>query len=269
MSLKHLLVHVDSSELTKGRLELAATLAVRHGARMTGLFAESDTIGVGLVGRRSPDEAAAKRARDLFARMADGAGVQADWWALGKVELGELLALTAACCRYADLSIFSQHDPGRSRVPANLIEHVLLESGRPLLAVPIVGRPPDVGRRVVVAWTASRESARALNDAIPLLQGADSVIVIALRRPGDGPSSMPPVDIVAHLVAHGIQARYERIVLDPQGVGASATLLNASFENQADLIVAGIPGQGFPLPHAGSMARELLESMTTPLLLVH
>jgi nucleotide-binding universal stress UspA family protein len=258
MSLKHLLVHVDSSELTKGRLELAATLAVRHGARMTGLFAESDTIGVGLVGRRSPDdfEAAAKRARDLFARMADGAGVQADWWALGKVELGELLALTAACCRYADLSIFSQHDPGRSRVPANLIEHVLLESGRPLLAVPIVGRPPDVGRRVVVAWTASRE-------------GADSVIVIALRRPGDGPSSMPPVDIVAHLVAHGIQARYERIVLDPQGVGASATLLNASFENQADLIVAGIPGQGFPLPHAGSMARELLESMTTPLLLVH
>ena len=38
MSYKHLLVHLDTSRRAPERLDLAATLAKRFGARLTGLF---------------------------------------------------------------------------------------------------------------------------------------------------------------------------------------------------------------------------------------
>ncbi len=270
MSLRHLLVHADSTEGAHQRLDLAVTVARRFGARLTGLFAEVDSLGSSLVGRRSPQQLqeAAAKARDAFARRAGAAGVDAEWWHLGSAGHAELVALTAACCRYADLAIFGQHDPEESRAPADMVEHVLLDSGRPLVVVPSTGRHADMGRRVVVGWNATREAARALNDAIPFMQGAEFVGILALQQPSPAETSlrMPPADVVAHLAHHGIKAAYERVVEDEQGVGATDALLNYAFESQADLTVAGAHGHAFPLRHAGAAGRELLRSMVTPVL---
>ena len=41
--------------------------------------------------------------------------------------------------------------------------------------VPYIGSYTHVGRRVLVAWDSSREAVRALNDALPLIHGADEV----------------------------------------------------------------------------------------------
>ena len=57
-----------------------------------------------------------------------------------------------------------------------------MTSGRPVLAVPFAGEFPTVGERVLVAWNASREAARALNDALPLLIGAKQVTVLAINH---------------------------------------------------------------------------------------
>jgi len=46
---------------------------------------------------------------------------------------------------------------------------VSLASGRPVLIVPYAGHFDHVGRRVLIAWNATREDARALSDALPLL----------------------------------------------------------------------------------------------------
>ena len=67
MTLKHILVHLDASARTEERLALAVTLARRHGARLTGLFSESGSLGPGIVGQRDPaalsaDVAAARTA---------------------------------------------------------------------------------------------------------------------------------------------------------------------------------------------------------------
>ncbi|HTP51887.1 MAG TPA: universal stress protein [Anaeromyxobacteraceae bacterium] len=271
MSPKHLLVHVDSSNEVEERLNLAVAIARRFGARLTGLFAEADTVGASLVGRRSPGrlEEAAAAARETFSSKVAAAGVDSEWWPLAGAGYADLVNLTAACCRYVDLAIFGQHDPERSRLPADLVEQVLLECGRPLLVVPSVGHHPDVGKRVAVGWNSSRESARAVGDGLPLLAGAEFVGVLAFQQPSasEAPLAMPPANIVAHLALHGIAASYQRVEQDDSGIGVVDSLLNYAFSSQADLIIVGARAEGFPVRHLSATTREFLRVMVSPLLL--
>ncbi len=272
MALKHLLVHVDLSPRASERLGLAVALASRHGARLTGLFAESEWLGPSIVARRSPEQIARamEEARSAFEERTRGAGLATDWWHLDRGEYSHLISWTVVCCRYADLALFGQQEEAGRRVPEDMIEQVLHSSGRPVLVVPAVAHHPIVGRRVLVAWTGSRESARALNDAIPLMRGAENVTVLSLQQPGPGlaAGSVPPVDVAAHLAAHGIDAEYQRIVTEETDV--VDTVLNRAFEAGADLtVMGGYEQYGFPFLQRSSNTRSILRSMTTPVFLSH
>ncbi len=267
MGLKHLLVHVDASPRAAERIALAAAIARRSGARITGLFAESGAFGPGIAdlrdrARLADDEAAARSTFDGHT-----AGLPTDWWSVGGGDWAHVVGWTVVCCRYANLAIFGQHPEEGARLPADAIEQALDDAGRPLLVVPSVGKYPDVGRRVLVAWTGSRESARAVGDAMPFLVGAQEVEVLSIQRSGSGESgSLPHLDIVAHLAAHGVKARYERLVLDEMRVVDH--VLNRAADSGADLTVLGAHVQrSFPyLPRSGT-TQDILRSMTTPVLL--
>ena len=77
----------------------------------------------------------------------------------------------------ADLVVLSQRDPQETDgAPRHFIERLLVGSGTPLLFVPhadtlplLADGAPRCGQCVLVAWSAARESARALRDALPLL----------------------------------------------------------------------------------------------------
>jgi nucleotide-binding universal stress UspA family protein len=269
MSLKHLLVHLDVSPRASERLDLAITVARRHGARLTGLFAESGQAGPGIADKREPTTLAADeaRARTAFEEKTRAAGLATDWWRVPGTDFSEVVGWTVVCCRYADLAFFGQHQEDGERTPGEMIEAVLHESGRPLVVVPGVGRYPDIGSRVLVAWTGSRESARALNDAMPFLVGATDVEVLSLQRPGTGvEGSVPPVDVVAHLAAHGVKARYERLVLDEMKVVDH--VLNRASDRAADLtVIGGYTHRGFPYLQRSSTTHDILRTMTTPVLL--
>jgi len=271
MSLKHLLVHLDSTERSAERLHLAVRLARRFEARLTGLFAETASLGPSVVARRSPQnmQKAMQEVREQFDSESRAAQVPTDFWQVEHGEYAEVVGWTIVCCRYVDLSIFGQFDPEhQAPFPHDLIEQVLLHSGRPVLVVPYVGSYEDIGRRVVVAWTGSREAARALNDAIPLMRGAQEVHVVALQHATGGSNAVPapPVDIAVHLRAHGIEAQYERIIVDE--IGAVDNVLNRASEAAADLTVVGGYGHyGFPFLHRHSTTRDILRTMTTPVLL--
>ena len=272
MALKHLLVHMDSSGRTPERLELAVALARKHGAQLNGLYAESGQLGPALVARRNPVrmKEAMDAARAAFDAKADEAGVAKEWWQIEAGDYATVINWTVVCCRYVDLAIFGQHEEGEERTPEDLLEQVLLYAGRPMLVVPGAGHYADVGRRVLVVWTGSRESARALNDAIPLLQGADEVAVLAFQQPSVGSSGgpVPAVDVAAHLRAHGVKSRYERQILDELGV--VDTVLNYAADWNADLtVIGGYQHQGFPFFQRSTTVRDLLRSMTTPVLLSH
>ncbi len=272
MSLKHLLVHVDAGPRSAERVALAVTMARRFGARLTGLFAESRQLGASVVARRSPQNLAkaAADARAMFEQRAGAAGLASDFWQVAAGDYDEIVGWTVVSCRYADLAIFGQHDPDEEeRVPADVIERVIFESGRPVLVVPSVGTYADVGRRVLVAWTGSRESARALNDALPLMEAAQEVRVISFQEASTGSgAARPPVNVVEHLRAHGISPTYEQVTVDEMGV--LDPLLNRAADSGADLTVIGAyPPGGFPAMQRSRTTRDILRTMTTPVLLSH
>jgi nucleotide-binding universal stress UspA family protein len=121
---------------------------------------------------------------------------------------------------------------------------------------------------VVVGWTGSRATARALHDALPLLERAEHVTVLSLQLPARDESGVefPSLDVAAHLRTHQVDASYERVILGE--VGVADHLLNRAADLDADLIVVGAPA-----PHAlgrlsgDDTAVALVRATTTPVLL--
>ncbi len=270
MELKDLLVHLDSGARAAERLGLAVALARRHGARLTGLFAESAALGSSLLGRRDPENVA-RAAADALARFevaCAAAGVASRSWHVEGAEDADLVASVVVCCRRVDLAILGQQHGDGAPLPEGLVERVIAGAGRPVLVVPSIGSYADAGRRVLVAWTGSREAARALHDALPLLERADRVTVLSLQLPSEstGRGGLPPVDVVDHLRAHGVEASYDRWVVGD--LAAVDAVLNRASDDGADLAVIGAYGLlGGPMRKPPETTRAILATMTTPVLL--
>jgi nucleotide-binding universal stress UspA family protein len=270
MDLKDLLVHLDSGSRAVERLRLSIALARRHGARLTGLFAESPTLGASIVGRRDPENVtrAAAESRARFEAACAGAGVPSRFWQVGGEDHATVIGAVVVLCRRVDLAVFGQQHGDGAPVPEGLVERVIAGCGRPVLVVPSVGSYPETGRRVLVAWSGSRESARALHDALPVLERAESVAVLSLQLPAAAipETALPPIDLVDHLGVHGVTATYERCVIGE--VAAVDAVLNRASDEGADLAVIGAYGLGGgALLERRGTTQAILETMTTPVLL--
>lgn len=268
MALKNLMVHLDQSERTAARLELAVALARRDQARLVGVFGQrAEARHVGVVATWPPEEytaaAAATRAR-FEAATAGLAG--AVWHDVNRGGDAELLRQITDLARYSDLMVLGQHDEQtRSLVPAELPDEVLVDSGRPILVVPYAGEFREVGRRPLIAWNNSREAAHALNDALPLIEGCEEAILLSLdTRYEEAKASC--AEVARHLACHGVAARSE--VLMVEDVGVMDMLLNRVTDHAADLLVMGAHGQiGFPFVSRGGGTRHILRQMTVPVLM--
>jgi len=146
----------------------------------------------------------------------------------------------------------------------------VIASGRPVLVVPYAGTFEAVGKRILIAWDGTREANRALNDALPLLEGAEAVTVMFVgANERELEQHRPALErIVGHLRRHGINATLEETLR--AGLPISDILLSRAADFAADLIVTG----GYhhsQLREAliGGVSRELLEHMTVPVLMSH
>ncbi|MBI5164859.1 MAG: universal stress protein [Magnetospirillum sp.] len=271
MSFKDILVHCDGGERDALRIGMAAGVAKRFGARLTGLFGRVEHHSPAMVARRASDAflAATAASEQVFAALAAAAGIRGRWWSLSHGETGHVLSETAAAARFADLVVVGQHHEGKD-APEDLIETLILEAGRPVLIVPSVGDYPTIGSNVLLAWNAGREAARALHDAMPFLESAAQVDVLTIRGTRTAPASdgqLPPLSIHDYLSAHGI--RVNREVLAGDDIGVMDLILSRAFDQGADLLVMGAHG-GYQLPFfKGAGTRHILRHMTLPVLMSH
>jgi nucleotide-binding universal stress UspA family protein len=279
VALKDILVQFDAGEASASRLDIAAELAARHGAHLVGLHvadatvpfvAAADASGAGLAlvydTLRTQALETAARVEAVFRERVRRDGLAGEWRMVEGIR-SEVATLHA---RYADLAVLGQYDPNGPDFGAGVVGAVLFGAGRPVLVVPYAGRFSAVGRRVLVAWNASREAARAVNDALPILEGAEAVTVLAVnpRRGIGGHGEEPAADIALHLARHGVTATTEQ--RSTPEVGDAEALLNAAAEKGADLLVMGGYGHSRLREMAlGGVTRTVLRSMTVPVLLSH
>jgi len=267
MPLKNLMVHLDQTERTAARLDLAVKLARNNGARLLGVFgqkAPAQQVGVVATWPSAAYVEARDASRARFEEATAGlAG--AEWHDINRGSEAEVLRQVVNIARYADLVILGQHDERAAVTPEDLVLEVILDSGRPVLVVPYAGDFADVGRHPLIAWNDAREAAHALNDALPLIDGCTEAIVLSFatrREEGDASCA----GVIRHLAAHGTKARAEVMLV--QDFGIMDMLLNRVTDRGADLLVMGAHGHiGFPFVSRGAGTRYILRHMTVPVLM--
>jgi len=281
MSYKDLLVVLDSDASARERIEIAAALAERFAAHLVGLYPlpmpeaprhfgyyDPALLNPFFEELRARARDAADKTREVFEHIASLHGVSAEWREIPEGADAD----PAVHARYADLAILGQLDPdsGEPDMIRPRPEQVTLASGRPILVVPYAGNFPNLGRRVVIGWNASREAARAVNDAMPLLTAAEIVSILTID-PREGPRAhgeLPGADISLHLARHGVKAEIERAVSPDLPVGEA--LLSRAADLGADLLVMGAYGHSRARELLlGGATRSLLRSMTLPVLMSH
>ncbi|RAU21542.1 universal stress protein [Paramagnetospirillum kuznetsovii] len=275
MAFKDILVHMDSTVQAGSRLDLALALAKRYQAhlialnvrdrtlvptRLTAQFgAEMDAI------LARGDAEAASAAKAMVEARAEAAQTSVEW----RDVAGDLMDTVALHARYCDLVVVGQTVPDNADGRA-LPDSLVVAVGRPMLVVPHAGQFPSIGRRVLVAWNASREATRAVHDALPFLREAELVHVIAVNPEHGmaGHGDIPGADICQHLSRHGVKAVCEHIRSDD--IAAGAMLLNRVADEDCDMIVMGGYGRSRLREMVlGGATRHLLEHMTVPILMSH
>ena len=273
MGLKNILVHVTDTAQSKLRLETALALCVAHDAHLTGLGVRVVPVmppySVGAVPSlvQGPFEAQ-QNASIVAARKAfEDAASRAGWTdRSGWLEReGNVTDVVGQHARYVDLTVTGQDSPEREPFEISTID-LVLRSGRPVLVAPYNAAYAPIGKRITVAWNGSREAARAVSDAMPLLTAADSVDVVTIAA--DSPRDVPGADIATHLAQHGVAVELK--LLADAGDDSGAALLAHVAESGADMVVMGAYGRTRLSEWIfGGVTRHVLQEMTVPVLMSH
>lgn len=285
MTYKTLLVAVTDSSHRRSVLDSASTLADAFDAHVTGIdvfepqYQNSTTIAAeypawnDLGQMRHELEAAQARAEERkreFTAMMNSSGLRRSEWRFVAGDPLETLALNA---RYADLVITGQIDPDdpASGTNPDLPARLAMASGRPVLVIPYAGTFPTIGENILVAWNASREATRAVQEALPLLQRAKKVRIVVFQEGRATPTAHgeePGADIALYLARHGVNAETSRLPAGDIAVGDA--LLSLITDTGADLLCMGAYGHSRLREIAlGGVTYDILRHMTAPVLLAH
>jgi nucleotide-binding universal stress UspA family protein len=286
VAFKDLLVYLDQSDSALARLRPAADLASRHASRLTALFvrepseAQSElhrAAELGLVtaadldrldaGTRETIDAMAERLRLAFEALVHEHAFPYEWRPVN----GPASSVVHQHARLADLCIVGWRQTSGGAPAENTIsEQLLFDTGRPVLFIPTAGSFTTLGRHIVVAWDSSWPAARAVHDALPLIERAERTTVITINPAVMERHGAPPVaQLVEHLRRHN--AKVDAFALSDVPAAAIADTLQAEAGVRgADVIVAGAFGHPKLWETLlGGVTRNLLDRMRLPVLMSH
>jgi nucleotide-binding universal stress UspA family protein len=158
---------------------------------------------------------------------------------------------------------------GAPQEPEHLVESVLFGSGRHLFLVPNRRPTKTAFKRIMLAWNGSRESARALAEALPYLHNAaEAAVVVVDDEPPLEARAILGSDAVKHLKHHAVNADLHRVRMRDNDVGM--TLIAEARRLKADLIVMGAYGHSRVREWLlGGATYTLLHKAPIPLLIAH
>lgn len=259
MAYKDIVVYLDPTSDTDDRLKLAISMAHTHGARLIGVDACSQAAFDG------PWRDRATGLQDQFDEAVRRDGISGEF----HTETGSRNGDFHPYAHYADLIIASQPlFEARDLVAQAIPEDILLTAGVPMLLLPYKWQYQPIGKKVVIAWNASREATRAVHDAMPILRAAEGVTIFTFSSLKNSPQQEQD-RLIAHLRRHGVSAQATSWQSDDDISPVEA--LFASLDTvDADLVVAGAYGHSPALEKwLGGASRELSETPAIPVLMSH
>ena len=288
MAIKTLLAPVSAADVSRSTLDVALKIARRVGAHIDVLHVRPDPRGLvpytgeGMDGsmieeimdvtEREGGERAAqtKEMFDAFAaensvsvtdEPASGDEVTISWHS----DIGREDEIVAIRGRLYDLIVVGRPLKDAALPSPITLEAALLDTGRPIVVAPPTA-PAALGRSIAIAWEGSPEAARAIADAMPFLEQAETITILA---PANGQvAPLEPEELVRQLAWHGVSSRV-------QPFDASITELGAAFLEQsatagADTLVKGAYSQSrLRQLILGGRTRHILANTTIPVLLAH
>ena len=287
MSIRTILVSASGAEGSRVLLASAFQLANELDAHLDVLHVRTDPretipllgegMSVGMIDdmtRIAEEECdnRAARARALYDECLDGSSIEESstpsatgstvTWIESSGREDDVIAQHG---RLADMIIVSRPNVETEVGHTLVLNAALFESGRPVFIVP-PGGIEVVGRKVVVSWNGSAQSARAVSSALPILKKADEVHVFTIesqRTPGELSAG-----VSEYMAYHGINCSVRTLAGSRASVG-EALLKEAEFIG-ADLVVMGA------YTHSrmrqlilGGVTRHVLEQSPLPLLMAH
>ncbi|WP_375313567.1 universal stress protein [Bradyrhizobium sp. A5] len=226
-------------------IEKCVAVAADLGARITALALEDDVFvrpQVVFPAERESAEASAPEVGDMqqllntFTLAASRTNIRAQTRS-GKAPADQIASVLAEHARFSDLTLVPVK-PHDSRTE-HIIETLLFESGRPLLLCPeqhVDALRPEF-ENVMIAWDHSARAARAVGDALPILQAAASVRVITVADDKTEAMVQSGTALVDHLREHGVHASFETA----KGGGSSIGKVLGSWANShaIDAVIMG------------------------------
>jgi nucleotide-binding universal stress UspA family protein len=276
MTYQSILVHLDGRPCGAETLRVACRLATRFHSHLAAVFAARPVRPVASVMDPAAAVDMAVQADAELALQAEAAAqtAAAEAWSGLAIEWRktslDAIGGVAVHARHADLLVMSQDDPGWLIGPGpSLAAGVIMGAGRPVLLVPGAGGFQTCGNSVLLAWNASRESARAAADALPLLKTARQVNVVWFDPDRDaGRSEIPAADVGLWLARHDVRATVRQRQSADADVGDQ--LLALAAELGSDLLIMGAYEDSRACETVlGGATRRILHGMAVPALMSH
>jgi nucleotide-binding universal stress UspA family protein len=263
MSYKSLLVHVEPTDAGRERLRTAIAIAKMFDARLLGVGARAfdpmpEPIGISAMALKQKIEAELADAEQVFregTQPLDGLHV---WYR--EVDFPTRALLRHA--RRADMVVADRNVEASPEETQAGTADLIMGTGLPVLAIP-AGAGLDF-KRILIGWKDTRETRRAILDALPLLKRAETVRVLRIAT-----EPAPEIsEVVERLRLHEIPVDAE--TREGGEASVAEAIVDAAETIKAGLIVAG--GYGHSRMHEwalGGVTQDLLMHSTKSILFSH
>lgn len=278
MTYKTILIHLNHEPRARRLLEVGVELATRFQAHLIGLHVFpayrltppvplpfGGEVAAQIRGAIKKEEEAIKA---IFHEMTASQPFSSEWRSITN-DTREPAAVVLDSVRAVDLVVASQADPNwQFSDILDFPDRLVLAAGRPVIVVPHYGRHKGVPGNVTIAWSNRREAARAVADAMPLLQLAQKVNLLTIDEGTPSAKVADTAEIEQSLERHGVKALVSKPIASEFTVGEEVRV--RAIDQQADLLVMGCYGHSRMREYAlGGVTRHILREMTIPVLFSH
>jgi len=279
--IKDILVHIPTERPVRPVVDASISLASALGAHLDALatgyispstaFVADGSAGAAVAAvfemERERAEERATKALSVFETEARHAGISYGCRAVADIP-GEAASTVGAAARLYDLSVVLQPDAQQHTFDNTISTEILVQAGGPVLFVPHIHRGVFRARRIGICWDGSRLAARALKDAKPLLAQADSLFAISINGAESTPPDASPEKLAKHLARVGLPVRLVDLPASHSDIQPS--ILSLAADENLDMLVMGAYGHSrLQEGILGGVTREMLRTMTVPVLMSH